>query len=104
MRIFCMHSISEHSQKKSVSPRIGSNALLTSSTRSLTRRNSASLRAARSESSLRLIVASPRRSGFADHVVALDHPHNLLTFAPRMPGDHDVVVGLARDALPVLQP
>src|SRR5829696_1770035 len=102
MWIFSMHSMSEHSQKKSASARIDSKALLMSSTRSFTRRNSASLRAARS-ASFRLLIRWVR-SGFSDHVVALDHPHNLLTLAFGMSGDHDVLLGLACDALPVLDP
>src|SRR5215204_4825150 len=101
IRIFSMHSTSAHSQKKSAVPRMGSNALLTSSTRSFTRRNSASLRAARSlRGSGSAMVSVPVR--FADDVVPVERPDYLLTFAPWMPGDHHEVARLRGDAFPLL--
>src|SRR5829696_1739590 len=102
-----MQSTSAHSQKKTASSRIESNALLTSCTRSFTRRKSASLRAARSPRSaapcnaLCLPFCSVR---LPHDVVAIKRPDYVLTFAGQVPTDHHVVLRPAGDAFPLLHP
>src|SRR4029453_7122260 len=100
-----MQSISAPSQRKSASSRIESNALLTSSTRSFTRRNSASLRAARSpRSTAPCNDLSPSSVGFPHDVVAIERTDDFLSLAAGVPADHHVDLRLAGNAFPLLPP